>query len=127
MAMRPGSVSRRDFTRLFAAGGSAALFAHPAWAQMSPASPSLPSGGAAVGEPFWKAVRAQFVMPPELAVMNAANLCPASSPVLEALTKETQSVDRSKPFLKHRERFVPQVGFIQQFRHLAPPQDTFLD
>ena len=69
MAMRPGSVSRRDFTRLFAAGGSAALFAHPAWAQMPPASASLPSGGAAMGEPFWKAVRTQFVMPPELAVL----------------------------------------------------------
>jgi isopenicillin-N epimerase len=103
MAMRPGSVSRRDFTRLFAAGGSAALFAHPAWAQMPPASPSLPSGGAAMGEPFWKAVRAQFVMPPELAVMNAANLCPASSPVLEALTKETQSVDKN-PSQQNRAR-----------------------
>ena len=27
------AVSRRDFTNLFAVGGSAALFAHPAWAQ----------------------------------------------------------------------------------------------
>jgi isopenicillin-N epimerase len=103
MAMRPGSVSRRDFTRLFAAGGSAALFAHPAWAQMPPSSPSLPAGGPASGEAFWKAVRAQFVMPPELAVMNAANLCPASSPVLEALTKETQSVDKD-PSQQNRAR-----------------------
>jgi selenocysteine lyase/cysteine desulfurase len=87
------AVSRRDFTRLFMAGGSAALFTHTAWAQ-APRSP-LPAAGAAAGEPFWRAVRAQFVMPPELAVMNAANLCPASSPVLQALTRETESVDRN--------------------------------
>jgi selenocysteine lyase/cysteine desulfurase len=87
------SVSRRDFTRLFMAGGSAALFTHPAWAQSAP--PALPANGAAAGERFWQAVRAQFVMPPDLAVMNAANLCPASGPVLKALTRETEDVDRN--------------------------------
>ena len=34
-------------------------------------------------------------MPPDLGVMNAANLCPASRPVLEALTRETEDVDRN--------------------------------
>ena len=88
------SVSRRDFARLFALGGSAALVSHPAWAQ-SPAMPAaLPSGGAGGGETYWKAVRAQFVMPPGLAVMNAANLCPASAPVIAVLTRETKSVDQ---------------------------------
>jgi isopenicillin-N epimerase len=87
------SVSRRDFTRLFMAGGSAALFAHPAWAQAPP--PALPAAGPAAGEPFWTAVRAQFVMPPDLAVMNAANLCPASGPALRALSRETDEVDRN--------------------------------
>ncbi len=95
MAPRPrASVSRRDFARLFAAGGSAALFCHPAWAQSARSAAALPAGGAAAGESFWTAVRAQFVMPPDLAVMNAANLCPASTPVIEALTRETSSVDR---------------------------------
>jgi isopenicillin-N epimerase len=87
------SVSRREFTRLFMAGGSAALWAHPAWAQ-APA-PALPAAGPAAGEPFWAAVRAQFVMPPDLAVMNAANLCPASGPALRALSRETDDVDRN--------------------------------
>ena len=87
------SVSRRDFSRLFLAGGSAALFADPVWAQA--ARPSLPAQGAAAGETFWKAVRAQFVMPADLAVMNAANLCPASTPALQALTRETEDVDRN--------------------------------
>lgn len=85
-------VSRRDFSRLFLAGGSAALFAHPGWAQ--PAPPPLPPQGAAAGETFWKSVRAQFVMPPDLAVMNAANLCPASGPALQALNRETADIDR---------------------------------
>jgi selenocysteine lyase/cysteine desulfurase len=89
-----GSVSRRDFTRLFALGGSAALFADPAWARSAPQAPSFAPGTAAAGEPFWKSVREQFVMPPDLGVLNAANLCPASRPVLEALRRETDSVDR---------------------------------
>jgi selenocysteine lyase/cysteine desulfurase len=94
-------VSRRDFTRLFMAGGSAALFAHSSWAQTT--QTPLPAAGAATGEPFWKAVRAQFVMPPDLAVMNAANLCPASAPVVRALTRETESVDRN-PSQQNRAR-----------------------
>lgn len=87
-------VSRRDFTRLFALGGSAALFGDPVWAATQTVTSSLPAGGPAEGEVFWKAVREQFVMPKELGVLNAANLCPASSTVLNALTRETQSVDR---------------------------------
>jgi selenocysteine lyase/cysteine desulfurase len=94
-------VSRRDFTRLFMAGGSAALFSHSSWAQAT--QTPLPAAGAAAGEPFWKGVRAQFVMPPELAVMNAANLCPASAPVVQALTRETESVDRN-PSQQNRAR-----------------------
>jgi isopenicillin-N epimerase len=97
-----GSVSRRDFTRLFTLGGSAALFAHPAWAQTRPAA-AWPAAGAASGESFWTAVRAQFVMPPGLAVMNAANLCPASTPVIEALTRETRHVDQD-PSQQNRAR-----------------------
>jgi len=88
------SVSRRDFARLFAVGGSAALFADPVWArehgQANGSSPAI-SG---TGEAFWKSVREQFVMPPDLGVLNAANLCPASRPVLEALKRESDSVDR---------------------------------
>ena len=38
MARPAGSVSRRDFARLFAVGGSAALFTHPAWAQSATAA-----------------------------------------------------------------------------------------
>jgi selenocysteine lyase/cysteine desulfurase len=101
------TVSRRDFTRLFALGGSAALFADPVWAGQAAPAPALAAGGAPAGEPFWASVRAQFVMPPELAVMNAANLCPASRPVVEALTRETRSVDMD-PSPNNRARLYPE-------------------
>ena len=97
------SVSRRDFARLFAVGGSAALFADPVWARENPQAPAFAPTITGSGEAFWKSVREQFVMPADLGVLNAANLCPASSPVLEALTKETQSVDKN-PSQQNRAR-----------------------
>jgi selenocysteine lyase/cysteine desulfurase len=101
------SVSRRDFARLFAIGGSAALFADPVWARQSPPAASFSPGGGSSGEAFWKSVREQFVMPPELAVMNAANLCPSSRPVLETLTRESRSVD-ADPSPNNRARLMPE-------------------
>ncbi len=102
------SVSRRNFAKLFAAGGSAALFADPAWAREfgGRGTDILPAGPSA-GEPFWTSVREQFVMPPDLAVMNAANLCPASKPAAEALTRESSSVDRD-PSPSNRARLMPE-------------------
>jgi isopenicillin-N epimerase len=99
-ASMAASVSRRDFARLFAVGGSAALFADPVWAREY-GQANGPIGG--TGEAFWKSVRDQFVMPPDLGVLNAANLCPASRPVLEALKRETDSVDRD-PSAQNRAR-----------------------
>ncbi len=98
--------SRREFARLFALGGSAALFAHPAWARDAGPLPALPAR-APRSEADWQAIRAQFVMPPDLAVMNAANLCPASRPVVEALTRETRSVD-ADPSPMNRARLYPE-------------------
>jgi selenocysteine lyase/cysteine desulfurase len=67
----------------------------------------LAPGGAAAGERFWTSVRDQFVVPPDLAVMNAANLCPASRPALETLARETQNVDRD-PSPNNRARLYPE-------------------
>jgi selenocysteine lyase/cysteine desulfurase len=100
------SVTRRDFARLFAFGGSAAFLREPAWGGQVPAG-ALAPGGAAAGEAFWKSVRDQFVVPPDLAVMNAANLCPASRPALEALARETANVDRD-PSPANRARLYPE-------------------
>src|SRR5918994_3718809 len=97
------SVSRRDFARLFAIGGSAALFSDPVWAREHGQAPAFAPAISGTGEAFWKSVREQFVMPPDLGVLNAANLCPASRPVLEALKRESDSVDKD-PSAQNRAR-----------------------
>ena len=82
--------SRRDFARLLALSGSAALF---------PAVPEhlifskLPPTPAEPDEKFWQEVRARFLMPKELVFLNAANLCPTSAAVIEALEKNTRYLD----------------------------------
>lgn len=74
--------TRRDFTKLFALG-YAALYARSAEALPEPVA--LPATPAAPDEAFWADVKAQFLVPKEIGVMNAANLCPASRPVVEAV------------------------------------------
>jgi selenocysteine lyase/cysteine desulfurase len=100
------SVTRRDFARLFGFGGAAALLERSAWTRQAPAG-GLAPGGPSAGDPFWKSVRDQFVVPPDLAVMNAANLCPASRPALDALARETANVDRD-PSPANRARLYPE-------------------
>ncbi len=92
--MRPRSTpdrSRRDFAKLFALGGSAALFAaRPAAWTAHPSTTALPPDD----ERGWQQIRHQFVMPPGYICLNAANLCPSPVPVLDALTSATRLVDR---------------------------------
>ncbi len=87
--MRSSSLDRRSFARLFAAGGSAALLARPdllaaASVPVRQPSPSLD------GAPDWEWVRAQFLLPEELSVLNAANLCPSPRHVLESVHHLTE-------------------------------------
>ncbi len=83
--------SRRDFARVFAIGGSVALFAaRPrAWheAEFTPAP-------VAADERYWASVRDGFVMPKGYACLNAANLCPSPARVLDSYFESTRSVDR---------------------------------
>jgi selenocysteine lyase/cysteine desulfurase len=85
------TLSRRSFTRLVA-GGAAAALAPVRLARAAEPVPAPPQG--ARDERYWQAVRNQFVMPPDLACLNAANLCPSSRPVLEKLDEITRDVDR---------------------------------
>jgi isopenicillin-N epimerase len=95
------SHSRREFARMFAVGGSAALFAARAgaWKHGEPihAAPVAPD------ERYWADVRDRFVMPPGYACFNAANLCPSPSSVLEAYFESTKTVDRD-PSPQNRQR-----------------------
>ncbi len=90
------SFSRRRFTRLVAGSAvagltlrgwpAAAAAARETRRQAVPFSPS--------SESSWESVRDQFVMPRELACLNAANLCPSPRPVIDVLERTTREVDR---------------------------------
>jgi selenocysteine lyase/cysteine desulfurase len=54
-------------------------------------------------ERFWESVRAQFLMPPGFAVLNAANLCPSPARVIDVTTDGTRSVERD-PSPQNRQR-----------------------
>ena len=84
-------MNRREFARLLAIGGAAPFIAPgKAWPRPTDLPPTPPSPD----ERFWGAVREQFVMPPELTMLNAANLCPSSAPVLETLYRMTKDMDQ---------------------------------
>ena len=89
---RSNGLSRRDFARMMTVGGAASWFvAGRPWtgpAQALLQTPAQPT------ESFWGAVRDQFVMPRDLGVMNAANLCPSSAPALDAMYENTRDMDR---------------------------------
>ncbi|MDE0899931.1 MAG: aminotransferase class V-fold PLP-dependent enzyme [Longimicrobiales bacterium] len=93
------SMNRRDFARLFAAGGSAALLGHPRFAGAQPTP--LTRSALRPAAVDWEAVRAQFTIPEEVSVLNAANLCPAPRAVLEDVAAHTTRLD-SEPFPSYR-------------------------
>src|SRR6266545_1859487 len=84
-------MNRREFARLLAIGG-AVPFVTPelTWARGA----KLPPTPASPDEKFWLSVREQFVMPKDLTMLNAANLCPSSAPVLETMYKMTKDMDQ---------------------------------
>jgi len=85
-------LSRRSFTELFLAGGSAALFAQPSFPKARTAALRAAPTGA--GNGYWAGVREQFLMPKGLGVFNAANLCPSPQSVIEAMYGTTRDLDR---------------------------------
>ncbi|MFI5169882.1 MAG: hypothetical protein ACHQM7_05925, partial [Vicinamibacterales bacterium] len=86
------AVSRRASLRLLGASAPALWLTREGVASAQAAR--LPQAPAVPDERFWRALREQFVMPPDLAVMNAANLCPSSLPVLDSLEAATRALDR---------------------------------
>ena len=94
-----GSMDRREFTRLFAFGGSAALLSHPRFKGV--AAPPLTPDRVRSGAVDWASVREQFLIPEEVTVLNAANLCPAPRQVLETVQAHTARLD-SEPFPSYR-------------------------
>jgi len=95
-------LSRRDFTRLLALTGSAALFPERAFAEATAplrelglTTAALPPTPRAPDEKFWQEVRSRFLLPRDLGFINAANLCPTSLPVVNALDKNVRLYEAS--------------------------------
>lgn len=86
------SVSRREFARYLAISGSVAMW------------PEFPKGFAGIpttplprtsepDEKFWLDVRKRYLVPPDLAFINSANVAPACLPVVEVLEKNTRFME----------------------------------
>lgn len=95
---RDMGLSRRQFTRYLSLSGGAALLppailSRADWSHVTNAP--LPQTPAAPDERFWVEVRSRFLVPREIAFLNAANLCPASLPAVEALEQNVRSYERS--------------------------------
>lgn len=93
-------LSRRDFARLLALTGSAAVFpdrllgqAASPLRELGLSNAPLPATPAEPDEAFWREVRARFLLPPDFGFVNAANLCPTSLPAIEAMERNTRAYD----------------------------------
>ena len=113
-------VTRRDFARLLALSGSVFLpgpvGAWPAPLQETPDRPD---------EQFWLSVREQFLMPPELGVLNAANLCPSPAPVLEAMYRNTKDIDGDPSFDNRQKMSAGKENtrrLVASFLHVTPEE-----
>lgn len=85
-------LSRRRFTELLTLSTSAAFLPRSAHALADqgfttdplPRTPLLPD------ERFWQQVRTRYLVPRDVAFLNAANLCPMPLPVLEAIDRQNR-------------------------------------
>jgi isopenicillin-N epimerase len=88
-------LSRRDFARVFALSGSAALLPSRAWAldDFDVTEAPLPVRPLAPDEKYWQDVRARYLLPRDVIFLNAANLCPSPLPVVESLYQSTKGYE----------------------------------
>jgi selenocysteine lyase/cysteine desulfurase len=86
-------MNRRDFGRLVALAGSAAVFPGRLEIEALPLGPTPDNPPDTINEAFWKDVRARFLVPRDVAFLNAANLCPTSLPVVEALDRNARAYE----------------------------------
>ncbi len=114
------NLTRRQFTGLLALGGSASIVPRDPWSEADVDRllnlPPLRPAPAYPDERYWSEIRNQFVLPSDLAFFNAANLCPASMPVIEAAARGTRALDQDpSPTVK---------GRLQQERETARQRIT---
>lgn len=92
--------SRRNFLRALSA--TAALPA--SWTAFAAAVQAAPPSDAP--EPFWRMVKAQFPLESRLIYLNAANVCPASRPVMDRHLEFLREF-HANPSFQNREKYVP--------------------
>lgn len=106
------ALSRRRFAELLTLSSSVLLLPRDAQAldREGLTSAPLPRTPLIPDERFWQEVRARYLVPRDVAFLNAANLCPMSLPVLEALDKQNRRYEpepspeiRSQLMLEGRE------------------------
>jgi selenocysteine lyase/cysteine desulfurase len=116
-------LSRRQFAGRLGVAGVGALLARPGESAARPQDVAPAPAGA--GESYWVGVRQQFLMPADLAVMNAANLCPSPARVIEALTEATRDMDRDPSFpnrVKMGEGKEATRKLLAEFLHVTPDE-----
>ncbi len=121
-ATDPG-LSRRQFAERLGIAGVGALLARPA--ASAARTQSVESAPAGASESYWRSVRAQFLMPADLGVMNAANLCPSPAPVVDALVAATRDMDRDPSFpnrVKMGEGKEATRRLLAEFLHVTPEE-----
>jgi isopenicillin-N epimerase len=97
---------RRDFLKNFSAGVVAAAVAPTVGRSgISTEIPELPPPAAPdPGEPYWELVKAQFAVPDDHIMVNAANLCPSPFVVRESVQKYERSLEIDVSF-QNRAKF----------------------
>jgi selenocysteine lyase/cysteine desulfurase len=94
--------SRRDFFR-----SVPALAALPAsWRAFAAALESAPGPPAAGNEAYWKLVSRQFPLEADLIYLNAANVCPASRPVMDRYWEYLRDF-HANPSFQNRDKYGP--------------------
>ena len=95
--------TRRSFIKKLAGGmavGSSLVYGAPAMGSGSPVDDLdiLAPKNHSNNESYWKAIRAQFILDSDLALMNAANLCPSPYQVMEMVFNYTRDLDQDASF-----------------------------
>src|SRR5687767_10773778 len=100
--------SRRDFLKRTATG-AAGLAVVPSLGlerlgTPSSGAPTLPNAPRVADEPYWREVKAQFIVRDGFIMMNAANLCPAPRTVVDAVVAAMRDEDSDVSF-QNREKY----------------------